>query len=180
MTYFIGAYWGERKETRLNCATRISTFLQMIANQDVLLSKWFKKGASKKISTVALPHNAEDLQDYLRSNQKDVGFDEIPELGFNFSAWTGKDTSMMASISSTCGASSHNVRNHIVVSFSNQREPELEFLKSILRKAVEVFEPEDAVVSTAEILVANPSMTAWEAPAIFRYKCGTGYSAPSK
>jgi hypothetical protein len=177
MAYFVGAYWGQREESRQACADRMSVFLHALAKQDAALSNWFKKTASRKAPLVALPHDTDGLGTHLRTNQRDIGGEAIAELGFNFSAWTGREVAMPPSLAATCGAYSPVVRNSVVVSFDPAAQPTPDLLQGILRAAVTAFDPEDAVVSSTERLSAHASLPAWKAPAVVRFKLGSGFSA---
>ncbi len=177
MTYFIGAYWGRREESRQACAKRLADFMHGMAEQGPALSRWFKKGSSRKASLVELPRDPEGLGPLLKTNQRDIGGDAIAELGFNFAAWTGRDVGTIASIAMTCGAYSPAIRNSVVVSFDPTTEvPTSEFLQAILKAAVAAFDPEDAVASSTESLAAHATLPAWQAPAVFRYKHGAGFA----
>ncbi len=48
MGYTVGAYWGQRKESRQACASRISVLLQALAAQDAALSRWYDLIHSRK------------------------------------------------------------------------------------------------------------------------------------
>lgn len=176
MTYFVGAYWGQREESRQACARRLSAFLRALAEQDSALSHWFKKAASRKAPLVALPNDPDGIERLLRVNHADIGGEVFADLGFKFSAWTGQEKNMAASLAMTCGAYSPVVRNSVVVSFDPAVSPRLDLLQGILKAAVTAFDPEDAVVSTTERLAAHASLPAWKAPAVFRYRQGSGFT----
>lgn len=176
MTYFVGAYWGPRKESRQASAERMSAFLHGLAKQDAALSQWFKKAASRKAPLVAVSNDPDGLVPLLKTNQRDVGGDVIAELGFNFAAWTGRDANLTASLAVTCGAFSPVVRNSVVVSFDPAASPTLDLLQGILTAAVTAFDPEDAVVNSTERLSAHVSLPAWKIPAVFRYRLGSGFT----
>lgn len=103
MAYFVGAYWGQREESRQACAVRISAFLCELTQLDVALSLWFKMLNSRKEPLVALPNDPDGLEPLLRVNKTDIGDKIFTELGFSFSAWTGREADMGASLSVKCG-----------------------------------------------------------------------------
>lgn len=177
MAHFVGAYWAQRQESRQACARRMSAFLHDLAQQDAALSQWFKKATSRKAPLVAVPNDPDGLVPLLKANQRDIGGDVIAELGFNFSAWTGREADMAASLAATCGAYSPVVRNSVVLSFDPAASPTLDLLQRILKAAVTAFDPEDAVVNSTERLSAHATLPAWEAPAASRYKRGSGFTA---
>lgn len=174
MAYFVGAYWGQRGESREVCAERMSVFLRELAKLDPALSLWFKKAGSLKKAVEPLSNTSEGLLPLLKANRRDIGNDSIIELGFNFSAWTGRGAEMRASLSATCGSCSPVVRNSVVVSFDQNSSPSIDILKGILSIIVSAFDPEDAVVFSTDQLSAYPSLPVWELPAALRYKVGVG------
>lgn len=177
MAYFVGAYWGPRREPLEACASRVSIFLRRLAQEHVALSSWFRKAASRKTPPIALPNDDPDgIASMLRANRFDTTGEVIAELGFNLSAWTGSESDIIASLAVTCGAFSPAIRNAIVLSFDSATPPTSDLLQAILKVAVISFDPEDAVASTTESLLAHPSLPAWEIPTELRYRRGSGFS----
>jgi hypothetical protein len=148
-----------------------------LAEQDAALSHWFKKAASRKAALVAVPDDPGGLEPLLKTNQRDIGGNAIAELGFNFSAWTGREVGILASLAVTCGAYSPVVRNCVVVSFDPGASPTLDLLERILRATVAAFNPEDAVVNSTERMSTHVSLPAWKVPAVLRYTLSSGFSA---
>ena len=176
MSYTVGAYWGQRKESRQACASRISAFLQALAAQDAALSRWYKPLASRKERLRELPHDVDGLLPLLGVNRRDFGGEVIVELGFDFSAWNGWKADIPASLSVDCGAFSPVVSNSAVVSFDPEASPTFGLLQEILRAAVTAFDPEDGVVVSDATRSAHPALRMREKPAVFRYKRGVGFS----
>jgi hypothetical protein len=176
MSYTVGAYWGQRKESRLACASRVSVFLQALAAQDAALSRWYKPLASRKERLRELPHDVDGLLSLLEVNRRDIGREVIVELGFYFFAWNGWKADMPASLSVGCGAFSPFGSNNAVVSFDPEASPTLDLLQGILRAAVTAFDPEDGVVVSDATRSAHPALRMREKPAVFRYKRGAGFS----
>lgn len=176
MAYFIGAYWGPRGESSHRCADRMSMFLQALAKEDSALPRWYKKASSRRTPLVMLPNDALALEPFFKANQRDIGGQAIADLGFSFAAWTGNDSPIVASLSATCGAVSPAVRNSVVLSFDPDVVPSKDLLEKVLNAAVATFDPEDAVVSSTELLSKHAPLLAWEAPSVLRYKRGIGLS----
>jgi hypothetical protein len=178
MAYFVGAYWGAREESQRECAVRVAAFLEALAREGIGLSQWYKKAKSRKAPLVALPKGVAELEPLLKANRRDIGGDVIADLGFSVSAWTGPEAKAVGSLSVKCGAYCSvigMISNAVVVSFESSSPPDLEFLQEILRAAVSAFDPEDAVVNSSERL-SQYSLPVTEAPAIYRYKRGSGFS----
>ena len=180
MSYTVGTYWGQRKESRQACASRISVFLQALAAQDVALSRWYRLLASRKGPLREFPSDVDGLLPLLGVNRRDIGGEAMVELGFDFSAWNGWNADPSASLSVGCGAFSPVVVNCGLVSFDAEASPTLDLLQGILRAAVTAFDPEDGVVVSDATLSAHPSLSIVETPAVFRYKRGAGFSADCK
>jgi immunity protein 52 of polymorphic toxin system len=176
MSHIVGAYWGQRKESRQACASRISAFLQALAAQDAALSRWYRQLASRKEPLRELPHDVDGLLPRLGVNRADIGGEVMVELGFDFSAWNGWKADMQASLSVYCGAFSPFVGNSAVVSFDPEASPTPDLLQGILRAAVTAFDPDDGVVVSHATLSAQASPSILERPALFRYKRGAGFS----
>jgi len=158
MRHTVGAYWGQRKESRQACASRVSAFLQALAAQDAALSRWYKPLASRKERLRELPHDVDGLLPLLGVNRADIGGEVMVELGFDFSAWNGWKADIPASLSVGCGAFSPVVSNCAVVSFESEASPTLDLLHGILRAAVTAFDPDDGVVVSKATRSAHPSL----------------------
>jgi hypothetical protein len=177
MSYTVGTYWGQREESRQACANRISVFLQGLAAQGAVLSRWYRLLASPKAPLRELPRDVDGLLPLLEVNRLDIGGEVIVDLGFYFSAWNGWNADLPASLSVGCGAFNSAVGNRAVVCFDSEASPTLDLLREILRVAVTAFDPEDGVVVSDATLSAHPSLSIVETPAVFRYKRGAGFSA---
>jgi hypothetical protein len=169
MAYFIGVYQSEREESQLACAERITLFLTSLAQSHPGFYRWYKKGTSTKTSSLEIRNTPIELSLLLKSNRRDIGGEAIAELGYQFSAWTGKQEAVTASLAVSCGSFSSLTRNHVVMNFDSIAAPSFELLKDILKSAITAFDPEDGVISTTEFLASNNLLPAWKAPALFSY-----------
>jgi len=178
MSLFVGAYWKERKESRHECAVRMTAFLEALARENIGLLQWYKTVRSRKAPLVAISKDVAGLESLLKLNRRDIDGEVILDLGFSFSAWAGPEDKMGVSLSATCGAYNPLITNAVVLSFSSFEEPlpqsSLEFLQEILRAMVSAFDPEDAVLNSPENL-SKYSLPVTEAPAIYSYKRGSGF-----
>ncbi len=89
--YYVGAYWGPRKETALECARRAELFFHMLARCDPSFAQWYRggRGFPRELPGYPVrPEVKEWEQLFLRGRiRTDVGKKVIEELGFN--AWCG-------------------------------------------------------------------------------------------
>ena len=91
-SYYLGAYWGIRKESVEECAHRLAGFLQCLTECDPSFAHWFKKGESRK-EALSFEINAgiATLQTLLLAGQHraDIGQKIMENLGFLIGLWNG-------------------------------------------------------------------------------------------
>ena len=46
--YYVGVYWGVRKESAAQCARRLQSLLTALVPVDPLFARWFQQGRSRK------------------------------------------------------------------------------------------------------------------------------------
>ena len=92
--YYVGAYWGPRKETALECARRAELFFHMLARCDPTFVQWYRggRGASRELPGHPVrPEATEWEQLFLRGmNRTDATKKVIEELGFSEYVWNAK------------------------------------------------------------------------------------------
>lgn len=142
---FVGVYWGARSEPRESCAQRVADCILRLSPLSRQLDRWFRKGRSKSAAELEIPTDPTAIASLLKTQRRDVGGAAMPDLGFSFSAWNGESVSFAV----TCGSSSPFVRNSAVIAFEPGEEPSLALLRRILEVAVEAFDPDEGVVSSA-------------------------------
>ena len=171
---FVGAYWGPRSESREACAHRIALFLNAVTGEECEFTQWFRKDNSRSTQGVELSDDS--ILKLLKTNNRDIGGGAIEELGFSFSVWSESSANLRASLAVKCGAVSPKLSNYVVVSFDPSAAPKEELLRGILREAVVAFDPDQAVVTSTEALSSIASLSAWEAPSLFRYTRSIGFA----
>lgn len=163
---FIGAYWGNRKETRDECAKRIADVLQRLAQNHPALGTWYQKGRSKNAALKNIVELTPDsIGRILRTNNRDTDSLPIVELGFRIGVWNG-NTQLAASFSATCGGYSDVVKNRVVLDFDPSWDAGLlssERMRSILTDFIEAFDPEKAVVTSLEYMDRAGVNAPWDA-----------------
>jgi hypothetical protein len=104
--YYVGAYWGPRKETALECARRAELFFHMLARCDPTFAQWYRggRGAPRELPGHPVrPEVQEWEQLFLRGrNRTDEGKRVIEDLGFRESVYNAKKGP--TSLSFHCGA----------------------------------------------------------------------------
>ena len=166
---FVGAYWSQRKEPKEAAAARIAAFLQHIGERFEHFARWYNQARSRAAalrSPVAI--DAATIASKL-GNHRDDDRRPVPDLGFRFSAWNGKD----ASISVSIGAYTPYVGNRVVLDVDGDGGLSEDSYRAILEEMVRVFDPDHAVVTSHEILARSGATKPWEA-GLFTYARGAG------
>jgi hypothetical protein len=93
-SYYVGAYWGARKETALECARRAELFFHMLARCDPSFTQWYRAGRGFPRELPGYPVHLEvkELEElFLRGrNRTDFGKNVIEDLGFRLHVWNAK------------------------------------------------------------------------------------------
>jgi hypothetical protein len=92
--YYVGAYWGPRQETALECARRAELFFHMLARCDPTFTQWYRAGRGYPRELPGWPVRPElkELETlFLKGrNRTDVGREVIEDLGFRQFVWNAK------------------------------------------------------------------------------------------
>lgn len=152
---FIGAYWSEREESKEAAARRISQYLVAIGKQFDDFATWYNLGNSRAEALRSpVSVNAESIASNLSVNRRDSDRQPIPELGFQFSAWNGKNVSFSADI----GSYSQYVINSVVL---DSDALELKMSRTLLDEIIRAFDPEHAVFASDEHLAQTGAEKPW-------------------
>ena len=146
--FTLGAYWGDRRESRAECARRTSECLSRLARCDEAFAQWCQKGGSRRQAVEREVQPTEEvLASLLRESRRDVDRSVIEELGYTLGLWNGADEDESASISFSCGgcAGAPDVLNSVVL-----RLPRGGAAAARLLRVDALVETMDAVVSSWE------------------------------
>jgi hypothetical protein len=92
--FYVGAYWGPREETALECARRAELFFHMLAKCDPTFTQWYRAGRSapRDLPGLAVRQEVEEWEQlFLRGvNRTDATRKVIADLGFRESVWNAK------------------------------------------------------------------------------------------
>lgn len=103
--YYVGAYWGPRKETALECARRAELFFHMLARCDVSFARWYRAGRSFPRDMPGHPviQEMKEWEKLLLQGRPrtDVDKEVIEDMGFRRSVWNAKKEATGIDIS--CG-----------------------------------------------------------------------------
>lgn len=113
MSFYLGAYWGPRRESAERCAYRLARCLDAIAPYSPLIARWYnaREGvtgdAPPPEDWMHVPSRAETLAERLRQgiNRGDGAEEPIADLGFSTHLWNLKQGGEGgASVSTSCGS----------------------------------------------------------------------------
>ncbi|NTX05273.1 immunity 52 family protein [Myxococcus sp. CA040A] len=116
--YYAGAYWGPRRETPEECATRTADLLTHLATCDSFLADWYKPTQSLKDARKypLMPPDVPALaEEFRRGVNRERGGPVIEQLGFNFWFGNGGEGADSAELRLTCGAFSEAIPNSCVM-----------------------------------------------------------------
>lgn len=92
--YYVGAYWGPRKETALECAKRAQLFFRMLARCDPSFTQWYRagRGFPRELPGHPVRPEVEELEKLLLSSRhrRGIGRKVIEDLGFSRILWNAK------------------------------------------------------------------------------------------
>ena len=88
-SFYLGAYWGCRKESASECGQRLARCIAGLGAVDPVLGSWFLKGWSRKSAKTPVDASAVALGELFAKgrNRRDFGGEVIEELGFSVGMW---------------------------------------------------------------------------------------------
>jgi hypothetical protein len=92
--WYVGAYWGNRRESAADCAARLLEFLTSLGSASGELSRWFLKGWSRKQALNSpVPLSGEFLTELMLKGRHytDASHQLTEDLGFSAAMWNGKE-----------------------------------------------------------------------------------------
>ena len=158
--YYMGGYWGPRKETPLECARRAELFFHLLARCDPMFTQWYRRGRGAPRTLPghpARPEAAEWEQLFLRGRLRtDVSKKVIEEFGFGAHVWNAKGRHWTR-IQLHCGSYSPGSWNVCVLNPPDEgplRERVLSapLLAEVLTSMATAWDPDFAMVSSSEMV----------------------------
>ena len=170
--YYMGAYWGIRKESVEKCAQHTAGFLACLAECDPCFASWFKKGKSREEAlTFEVNPDLVELQTLLLAgrNRTDIGQRIMEDLGFHLELWNGA-SSDAETISLRVQCSSYTPRpgvNSCVIKLPygetvRERLLRVPVLKKMMECVVSAWDPDWSAIMSRRYqnMVAFPSSNA--------------------
>jgi hypothetical protein len=92
--YYVGSYWGPRKETALECGRRAELFFHMLARCDPSFIQWYRagRGFPRELPGHPLRPEMKDLETFFLKGKNRATVDKsvIEDLGFGQLVWNAK------------------------------------------------------------------------------------------
>lgn len=170
--YYVGAYWGPRREDSQDCVRRLELFLNSLSKCHPLLRNWRKTASTRQEADTRSPLTTAEIASSLASdrNRREVGGALFEELGYSLRVWTG-DGNTMAGLSLTCGAYSPFAINHLVLNLPDpSNSPDGLYSPStaecVMDAVVDAWEPDWASLTsngwrTEYSVPAHPFVPGW-------------------
>ncbi|WP_404372906.1 immunity 52 family protein [Corallococcus coralloides] len=152
-TYYVGAYWGPRRESPEECAQRAATFLNLLAACDPLLANWNKipKPRGKGRKTPLMPPDLPTLTEaFRRGVNREPGGPPFEHLGLTVSAYNDGTRQDFMAVDMTCGGYAQGNSNVCVLSLPSKGESAerlltASMLTAVMRSMALAWEPDWAV-----------------------------------
>ena len=157
-SYHAGAYWGQRKETALECARRAERFFQMLAQCDPAFGQWYHAGRGFPRHLPGWPTllEIEPLEALLMKgrSRKGVSKKVLEDMGFRTMQWNANEDPM--DIHLRCGVYSPWSSNMCLLVPRNERSFQESWLcvpvmAEILTSMVTAWDPDFAVATSDEM-----------------------------
>jgi hypothetical protein len=158
-SYYVGAYWGPRKETALECARRAELFFHMLARCDPSFTHWYRagRGFPRDLPGWPAPPEAEAWEKFLLKgrSRNDVDKAVIEDFGFSQSVWNAKKEATHVSLS--CGAYwpwGHNscLLESLSLKGLQERLLRVPVLAEVLTSMATAWDPDFAMASSSEMV----------------------------
>lgn len=147
--FYMGVYWGPRREAVDSCAIRLVTFLEEASRCDSAFTNWCKPRKSHAdTSRRAVDYHSQDAMCALLNkgrNRYDSGHSVIEELGFSSHLWNGLSDDLAAGIMIGCGIyGEYSPPNAIVLDLPSKLGgfASAQASANLLAAAVKAWEPE--------------------------------------
>lgn len=154
---YLGAYWGDRRESVEVCAERLARCLDGLAHVNPLLSVWYRTGRRRNAANVKIDTTVSVLVEMLladRSADAAGRGSAIAEMGFAMSLWNGAEAQVGMSV--LCGA--YPGTSGVLNCFSLDLPPldeipefrDTSIARQILKVIIDAWEPEWATWTSYE------------------------------
>ena len=158
--HYVGAYWGPRQETALECARRVELFFHMLARCDPSFVQWYRAGRNIPRGLPGHPVRPEmkELEGiFLKTRYRtEVSKKVIEDMGFHLHVWNADEDA--TDISMSCGkyspwaAPNNCLLQTWRLGSVRERLWRLPVLTEILTSMVTAWDPDFAMVTSSEMV----------------------------
>ena len=157
--YYVGAYWGPRKETALECARRAELFFHMLARCDPSFTQWYRagRGFPRELPGWPVHPEAEEWEKFLLKGRlrNDVDKGVIEDMGFRARVWNAKKEATHVSLYcgdySPCGHNSCLLES-LSLKGLQERLLRAPLLAEVLTSMATAWDPDFAMASSTEMV----------------------------
>ena len=147
-SWFLGVYWGARKEDPASCARRFARTIDRLKRVDAGLGRWAAVGRNRR----PIAMDVESLAALLHGgvNPTDFGGEVISDIGFR--AVLVSEAEPAVGLSVKCGGWSPWLPNTFILDLLPGHLLEPAIARALLEAAVEEWEADSGLVATASLL----------------------------
>ncbi|MBY0282040.1 MAG: hypothetical protein K2W94_07800 [Alphaproteobacteria bacterium] len=150
--FFIGIYWGKRKEELTTCTAKIKSTLDLLSSLDNSFTLWYKTSKPRKGEVLQpVDTSSEGIKTLLLKGQNynDVG-ELLEDLGYLIVLKSEKDFSKAHILSVICGCYFEKTPNSITLNIGkNNAHKDLakrEVLENLYRGLIEIWKPDKGIL----------------------------------
>jgi hypothetical protein len=162
-TYYLGAYWGVRREDVEACARRAEFFFALLARCDPTLRQWYRSGRVTRRSPLpqVRTDDVENLKEHLLRGRHRADLDKsvLEEMGFSLHVWNQHPDANSTRVSIDCGAYARFTSNVCLIDppsegEASERMLSLPMMEQLMSCVVTAWDPDWATVTNYEYLKA--------------------------
>lgn len=152
-SFYIGAYWRQRKENLDIVIKKTVLFLQELSRLDEQFQCWYVQGHSKKI--IVDKENIATL--YKKKIKKnDLDSEGFSRIGYSIGMWSGGEEEYSSSLSINCGHASKFFPNCCFITFPTEGEQKERLLKlnkqkDLVNLLIKSWNPDNIILSSNKL-----------------------------
>ena len=157
--YYVGAYWGLRKETALECARRAEVFFHMLARCDPSFVQWYRagRGFPRELPGWSVRTEVKELEELFFKGRHRTGVSKkiSEDMGFRQMVWNAKKEA--TNIHLSCGKYSPWGGPNVCLLYPSKEMPVRErllrvsVLAEVLTSMATAWDPDFAVATSDEM-----------------------------
>lgn len=136
-SFYLGAYWTQRKENLDTVVSRTLSFLQELTRLDEQFLNWYEQGYSKKEAlSKKIIIDKEYIETLYKKSVKknDLDSEGFSKIGYSIGLWSGHEEEHSSSLSINCGHSSKFFSNSVVITMPTEGELKERLLSLVTQK----------------------------------------------